>query len=98
MNAQVRPIFPTRLPRSAVAVITAFVLLVVISGLLSHGLSHCARAQASLPPGIVGVTAVTIRDDFTRAEQYDHMKAEGFSAVRLIIEWPLIEPEPGQFD
>lgn len=55
-------------------------------------------ARAALAAGTVGVTAITIRDDSSRLRQYDAIKSEGFPAVRLIVEWPLIEPQPGQYD
>ncbi|MGV9800985.1 cellulase family glycosylhydrolase [Mycobacterium sp. NPDC003449] len=63
-----------------------------------------APAQAPPPPpyvvqpGTIGLNAVTLILPGTRTRQYDHIKADGFTAVRLYIEWDLIEPSPGEFD
>lgn len=53
---------------------------------------------AALPPGLVGVNAVTLTDSATRDRQYDLIAADRFRAVRIQIEWDLIERSPGQFD
>jgi hypothetical protein len=56
----------------------------------------------ALPPSIVGVNAVTLNepniDPSMRSRQYDLIKAEGFRAVRVYIQWAYIELSPGQFD
>ncbi|MDV3128666.1 cellulase family glycosylhydrolase [Mycobacterium sp. 21AC1] len=52
----------------------------------------------SLQPGTIGLNAVTLILPATRTQQYDYLKAEGFPAVRLAIEWDLIERSPGEFD
>ncbi|WP_197507690.1 cellulase family glycosylhydrolase [Mycobacterium sp. ACS4331] len=52
----------------------------------------------ALQPDTIGLNAVTLILPATRIQQYDAIKAEGFPAVRLYIEWDLIEHHPGQFD
>ncbi|WP_185976006.1 cellulase family glycosylhydrolase [Mycolicibacterium sp. 018/SC-01/001] len=52
----------------------------------------------TLPPGLVGVNAVTLADSATRDRQYHQIAADHFRAIRLQIEWDLIERSPGQFD
>lgn len=59
---------------------------------------HIPTSHAAIPSGTIGVTAVGLRDDSIRRQQLDAIKSEGFQSVRLIVEWPLIEPAPGQFD
>jgi hypothetical protein len=81
------------LRRAAVIALTAAILYVTVPGTL-----RAPEVRAALNPGTVGVTAITLRDDPVRGRQLDAMRAEGFPAVRLIIEWPLIEPSPGRFD
>lgn len=53
---------------------------------------------APRPPSIIGVNAVTLSDPSTRSHQYDLIKTDGFGAVRVYIQWALIEPQPGEFD
>jgi hypothetical protein len=87
----------TRLFRLLVVASIAISLL-ALSPLLLHTPSCCADTAGSLIQGVVGVTAETVRVESTRNRQYELIKAEGFPAVRLDIEWPRIEPRQGQFD
>jgi polysaccharide biosynthesis protein PslG len=72
--------------------------LLVLSPLLLHRPSCCADQAGPVIQGVVGVTAETTRIEATRNRDFELIKAEGFPAVRLDIEWPLIEPRKGQFD
>jgi hypothetical protein len=47
---------------------------------------------------LIGVNAVTLILPETRERQYDEIKSAGIPAVRLYLEWDLIEPSPGVFD
>lgn len=57
-----------------------------------------APSPNAVQPGAIGLNAVTLILPATRVRQYDYLKAEGFPAVRLAIEWDLIEKSPGEFD
>src|SRR5215217_6542877 len=58
----------------------------------------CPSASGQIQPGLVGTDAITLRLDATRIKEYDRIAAEGFKAVRLVVEWPLIEVTQGNFD
>lgn len=70
------------------------VVLVVLASLTT---ALSPAAQAAISPRLVGVNAVTLRFDDLRTQQYDAIQAAGFKAVRIHVEWPLIEEAPGQF-
>jgi polysaccharide biosynthesis protein PslG len=57
-----------------------------------------APPPSAIQPGTLGVNAVTLILPETRIRQYDAIKAAGIPAVRLYLEWDLIEPQPGEFD
>ena len=88
-------------PRRFVLMV-AMVLVLIIAGCQTAEPSvtpaKTPPPRATPPPSIVGVNAVTLIDPSTRTRQYDLIKAEGFRAVRVYIEWDLIERSPGQFD
>lgn len=46
---------------------------------------------------MVGINAVTLRLADVRTRQYDAIRNAGFRAIRLHVEWPLIEPAPGRY-
>jgi hypothetical protein len=78
--------------------LAATVSVLILSLSIPAVVTPRTAAAAALTPRMVGVTAITLRTDSVRQRQYDAIKAEGFQAVRLIIEWPIIEPAPGQFN
>jgi len=96
MDRLERRIWATRLVRLLVVAVIASALF-ALPPLLLHKAACCADTVAPRVP-LVGVTAETVRIAATRDRQFALIKAEGFSAVRLDIEWPLIEPRKGQFD
>jgi len=57
-----------------------------------------ASADTELSKSTIGVNAVTLRLGATRAADIDAIKSRGFPIVRVSIEWPRVEPQPGQFD
>lgn len=56
------------------------------------------QAKADVPAGVVGVNAVTLRLGVDDEKELDLIDHEGFNAIRLHVEWPVVEPAPGQFD
>ncbi len=96
MDRWERRIWTSRLVRLTVVAAIA-VSLFALPPLLLHRPACCADT-AQPPASVVGVTAETVREESTRNREFQLIKAEGFPAVRLDIEWPLIEPQKGQFD
>ena len=91
---------PAPIPRLAVFVIVGLVIAIVGCQTVPppDSFARPMPPTAALPPGLVGVNAVTLIDSATRDRQYDQIAADRFRAVRLQIEWDLIERSPGQFD
>jgi polysaccharide biosynthesis protein PslG len=74
----------------------------VIAGAVVILTSNCIVASqptsGAIPSRLVGVNTVTAREDQFRVKDFDALTRDGFRAVRLHVEWPIIEPAPGQFD
>jgi hypothetical protein len=74
-------------------------MALVLTLLAVSQIFDATRVLASaLTPGSVGVSAVTLRLPATQTRQYDTIRADGFGAVRLLVEWPLIEPHRRSYD
>jgi polysaccharide biosynthesis protein PslG len=80
------------------AVMATVVMMLVVTG------CRDAEAPTTIPPpnerqlATIGVNAVAMILPEVREPQYDHIKASGIPAVRVYLEWNLIEPNPGEFD
>lgn len=64
----------------------------------THPLAPPVAAADPVHPSVVGINAVTSRLPELRTRVYDAMADAGVKAVRLHVEWPIIEPARGQYD
>lgn len=69
--------------------------LVLVLGSLSTVTS--GFGNAAIVPGVIGINAVTSRVEAERDRVYDAVADAGFRAIRLHVEWPVIEPYPGHY-
>lgn len=79
-------------------VLSRYLMALLIALVLFAPISATPAAAAPINAGIVGTNAVTLRLDSVREKQFNTIQSDGFSAVRLLIEWPIIEPVKGRYD
>lgn len=76
------------------------VALAVTIGLTAGVWNTVGAGSAQAAPisnGSVGTNAVTTLNSGTRVQDFDAMKSAGIGSVRLLVEWPRIEPYQNNF-
>ncbi|HKP89110.1 MAG TPA: hypothetical protein VJT75_03965 [Thermoleophilaceae bacterium] len=78
----------------------AFRLLVAALALLLVGAAPAAAAR-KVPRGFFGVNAsgnIELASDSTQRQMWDKLAAGGAESARVLFNWSISEPSPGQFD
>lgn len=57
-----------------------------------------ASGQQDAPRPALGVNSITLREPATRNRDLDLIKKDGFTYLRVPVEWPIVEASPGVYD